>query len=415
MNYRGGVLTGVAATLLLVGAVAAGWWLLHGSPADSAKTSPPPIPATVPKPFKEDQATAITLTADAEARLAIRLGAIERKPVKRLRTFGGEVTIPPGRAVVVSAPLAGMLKAIAGVEWVAGLSVKKGQPIVQLLPLLDPVGRANLSAAKIDSQGKVENAQEQLKAATTALDRETKVFKDGAGSRKMVDDAQAAVDIARAALETAIKNRDWMTTVVGQVESGTTTAMPLEAPEEGVLRGVSALPGQNVPAGAAIFEVVNLDRVWVRVPVYVGDLPELDATATGRVGNLTAAPGEATFPATPVSAPPTANPATGTADLFYALDNREPKYRPGQRVAMALPLTGPAESLTVPWSAIVYDIHGGAWVYEKTGEHQYTRRRVVVRYVTGDVAVLASGPATGTQVVTAGAAELFGTETGFSK
>ena len=35
--------------------------------------------------------------------------------------------------------------------------------------------------------------------------------------------------------------------------------------------------------------------------------------------------------------------------------------------------------------------------------------------VVGDTAVLAYGPAPGTRVVTAGAAELWGTETGFTK
>jgi hypothetical protein len=38
-----------------------------------------------------------------------------------------------------------------------------------------------------------------------------------------------------------------------------------------------------------------------------------------------------------------------------------------------------------------------------------------VRYVTGTTAVLAAGPEVGARVVTAGAAELFGAETGFSK
>jgi membrane fusion protein, heavy metal efflux system len=40
---------------------------------------------------------------------------------------------------------------------------------------------------------------------------------------------------------------------------------------------------------------------------------------------------------------------------------------------------------------------------------------VVVRFVRDGLAVLASGPKAGTKVVTAGAAELFGAETGFSK
>ncbi len=69
----------------------------------------------------------------------------------------------------------------------------------------------------------------------------------------------------------------------------------------------------------------------------------------------------------------------------------------------------------MPWSAVIHDIHGGTWVYERTGERTFVRRRVVVRFVTGPTAVLEGGPEVGTRVVTAGAAELFGTETGFSK
>jgi hypothetical protein len=63
----------------------------------------------------------------------------------------------------------------------------------------------------------------------------------------------------------------------------------------------------------------------------------------------------------------------------------------------------------------VIDIYGGTWVYEQTAELEFIRRRVLVRYVAGDTAVLSHGPPPGAPVVVAGAAELFGTETGFTK
>src|SRR5438034_804823 len=65
MSYRSGILTGVVATLLVVAAAGAGWWLYAHKPAEAAKPTPPPVPATVPKPFKEDSA-AVTLTPEAE-------------------------------------------------------------------------------------------------------------------------------------------------------------------------------------------------------------------------------------------------------------------------------------------------------------------------------------------------------------
>jgi multidrug efflux pump subunit AcrA (membrane-fusion protein) len=103
-------------------------------------------------------------------------------------------------------------------------------------------------------------------------------------------------------------------------------------------------------------------------------------------------------------------------DVFYELENDAGRtLRPGERVSVTVFLRGEEESLVVPWAAVVIDIHGGAWVYESLGKGRYQRRRVEVRQVDGDSAVLHSGPRPGTLVVTAGAAELFGTELGFSK
>ena len=76
---------------------------------------------------------------------------------------------------------------------------------------------------------------------------------------------------------------------------------------------------------------------------------------------------------------------------------------------------GSEESLVVPWSAVMHDINGGTWVYENIAPQQYARRRVDVRRVVDGRAVLARGPAIGAKVVTAGAAEIFGTEFGTGK
>jgi len=414
MNYRGGILTGVIATLLAGGAAFAGWYLTRPA-GDGGKPSTPSIPATVPKPFKEDQAAGVILTPEGEQRLAVKLGTVERKKVARHRVYGGEVTVPPGRSVVVSTPLAGVLQPVSNVTLVAGLAVKKGQSLVELLPLLSPGERVNLFKLKAEAEGLELGAVEQLNAANVALETAKRQEKGGTGTRQAVESAQAAAAIAGKALDAAKANRKVLDDVANEVSNGRTSPIAMEAPQDGVLRNVSALPGQSVPAGASLFEVVNLDAVWVRVAVYVGDLSELDPTAPAAVGPLTAKPGAPTRPAEPVAAPPAANPIAGTADLFFALDNRQAHYRPGERVGVTLKLQSAAENLTVPWSAVVFDIHGGAWVYEKTGDRMYTRRRVVVRYVAADTAVLDSGPPPGTTVVTVGAAELFGTETGFSK
>ena len=88
---------------------------------------------------------------------------------------------------------------------------------------------------------------------------------------------------------------------------------------------------------------------------------------------------------------------------------------PGQRLGVTVSLADAKESLSVPWSAVVFDIHGGNWVYEQVAPHKYARKRVVVSHTNGTDAVLVSGPAAATKVVMTGVQQLFASETGFVK
>jgi cobalt-zinc-cadmium efflux system membrane fusion protein len=435
MSYRSGLITGIVTTALVAGAIGATWWFAVAKPREQAKPSTPGVPATVAKPFKEDQVATVVLTADADAKLAVRLAPVVRKPMPRRRTFGGEIVVPPGRSLIVSAPLAGTLK--TGAALFPGQVVKAGQPVLHLAPILDPVGRANLTASRVDAEGQVKTADEQLKLARITHDRAKEVLAGGGGRQRDVDDATAAMEVAKQAHAAAVARRDLLAKVLGELDSGTAAPIPVEAPADGILRNVSAMPGQTVPAGAILFEVMSLDTVWIRVPVYVGDRDEI-VGGVATIGPLAALAGSASRPAFAVPAPPTANPVVGTVDLFFWTLNPEitddrwktlaggvggfavapfvgQTFTPGQRVAVSVALKEPADVLTVPWSAVVYDYFGGTWVYVKTADHTYSRERVLVRYVTGETAVLDDGPPPGKPVVVTGAAELFGAESGFSK
>lgn len=68
--------------------------------------------------------------------------------------------------------------------------------------------------------------------------------------------------------------------------------------------------------------------------------------------------------------------------------------------------------LEIPYAALVYDAAGKTWVYTSPEPRTYIRAAVTVDQITGDKVQLRSGPPVGTEVVTMGAAELFGTEFG---
>ena len=69
-----------------------------------------------------------------------------------------------------------------------------------------------------------------------------------------------------------------------------------------------------------------------------------------------------------------------------------------------------AEGLVVPYSALIYDPHGETWVYTRAERLAYVRAAVVIERIDGELAYLRDGPPSGTDVVTVGGAELYGTE-----
>jgi hypothetical protein len=66
----------------------------------------------------------------------------------------------------------------------------------------------------------------------------------------------------------------------------------------------------------------------------------------------------------------------------------------------------------IPYGAVLYDAQGKTSVYVSPAPNTYVRQPITVDFIQGDRAVLVAGPAAGTAIVTVGAAELYGTETG---
>ncbi|HJY44267.1 MAG TPA: hypothetical protein VJ301_06565 [Propionibacteriaceae bacterium] len=66
--------------------------------------------------------------------------------------------------------------------------------------------------------------------------------------------------------------------------------------------------------------------------------------------------------------------------------------------------------LEVEHAALVYDQKGKPWVFTVVGPRTYVRAPVEIKEIDDELMILASGPPPGTEVVTVGAIELWGTE-----
>ena len=70
--------------------------------------------------------------------------------------------------------------------------------------------------------------------------------------------------------------------------------------------------------------------------------------------------------------------------------------------------------VVVPYTALIYDAQGVAWVYTNPESLTFQRAKVVVDRVTDDVVWITDGPPPGTRVVTVGSSEVYGAELGIS-
>jgi RND family efflux transporter MFP subunit len=395
--------------------------------SDAPKSGPP---ATIAHIAKEDDLNTIRLSPEAELRLGIELAAIEMRPLERVESYGGEVTLPTGASIIVSAPVGGTLQApSAGGVPKAGALVERGQPIFMLLPLLSPErgvltpaerirfaeARNAVAQSQIDAEGAVQQAKVQVDAARIALERAQRLLREQAGTVRVVDEAQAQLTLAQKALEAAQARKRLVDNIKLDEDAGTLAPLVLQAPQNGMVRAEHAAAGEVVSTGAPLFEVMDFDPVWIRVPVYAGDLTQIAPQHPAEISGIAEKLQAAKRLARPVTAPPTAAPLASTVDLYYELDNPRGQLRPGERVTAKLWKDGQRETLAVPWSAVIQDIQGGNWVYESVAPQTFIRRRIEVRYVVGNWAALERGPPAGAKIVTVGAVELYGAEFGFAK
>jgi len=333
-----------------------------------AKTeTPKAIPAvSLSKKTTEAELAVVTLTPEAEKRLGIVTVATRREKTELTRTFGGELILPLGRATTSGA---------------AGSTNSKS--IYSLLPSMTAADLIRAAELQLDADGQIAAATVQVEGAQLALKRADDLVANKAGIGRSVDDARTAMRLAEVALHTAQERRALL--------------------------------------GSPVFDAARSGQLWVRVPVYVGELSAINTAGLARVGVLGRGGKQPALAAAPVAVPFSATTNPLITELFFELkadagsSAAAAGLRPGMKVEVALALPGREESLIAPAAGVLYDIHGNTWVYESLGAQAYTRRRVEVRSIVGANALLARGPQPGAKIVTDGAAELFGTEFGAGK
>jgi membrane fusion protein, heavy metal efflux system len=348
----------------------------------------------------------LRLSTDAQNNIDLAVETLSQRPVGETLSTTGWLVVRPGAEVVLKSPALGFVVPPEGIErFELGLAVKgPGQKLGSLQVLLTPLEQADLVSAKKEADILIRQSAVTLQRSEEQLERLKAAGGAVPGSRLV--ELQETIDRARAAYEEAQKKLPFLP----KESNGRPMAidpLPLAAPIAGCIVKVHVAPRQLVSQGDPLWTVADWSPLWIRVPVFEGDLPRLAGADTAQVQTPDTA---AARPAKLVQAPQPTETGRRSVDLYYEIDNADGALRPGQAVAVLLPLGKTVERVVVPHSAVVVDGLGNNWVYVETEPNVFRRQQVELGQSLDDLVAVGRGLREGQRVVTRGAEALYGEE-----
>ncbi len=371
---------------------------------------------TAEKPHVESELARTTLSAEQAKEIVSK--AVKPRRVQEQMLVSGRLMVPQGREVTIAAPVSGYVRAPGkkGVP-IQGLEVEEKQPLFLLEPVLAPIEKIQMATLKRGVENELAKAREGVTVAEADVERMTDLHRQKLRSQQDLEQARARHKNAQEDVESARDKLALFARADGA--EGDLGPLVLRAPLAGTVLSAPVSPGQYVTATTPLMTIADLSKMWVRVSVPEADLPRIDRKGAASV--LLRAPSATLKERPPVSVKPLAlvpqvDVARHVADLIYLLPSDAAArglLAKDQLVTVSVPLAQRLEETMVPYDAVVFDAHAGAWVYleKSTGAtHVYERRRVELGPVEDREVAIRPGLASGERVVVAGAGVLFSRE-----
>ena len=204
-------------------------------------------------------------------RPAVPVIAVQKVEVQG--TVHGPGTVQSRVPVTVSAKITGVLEKLFADQ---GERVKKGQLLAELdaieLRAREMAAQAAKTRAQRDmarAQADMVKAQANLGLAQSNYQRDLEVFKPGYISKAAFDTTKAQLKVAESEVAASKATVTALEAAVKQAESETHAAAALhnytqiKAPMDGLITGRKAEIGTTIAPGTPIFQMVDLDQIWV--------------------------------------------------------------------------------------------------------------------------------------------------------
>lgn len=281
------------------------------------------------------------------------------------------------------------------------------------------VAGAEVDQAKVDlqqAQIQMERSEQRLNLAERTLERESRVNRSGLLNAREVQTAEAEARAAKLEIEReriglrsaeaalagarrAVRNARESAAALRGGGPGAGSTVTLTAPISGIVTERKASLGQAVERSSDLFDIQNLESVFVTANVAERDIQKVRVGAGVRV-TTESAPGR-TFAGMVRVIGHRLDPKTRSLPVEVLVRNPGALLRPEGFARVALGTGGGGRSLVVPRSAIVGDDDAPAVFVVEGGE--YERREVTLGRSAGDFIEVRTGIQKGEAVVVKGA------------
>lgn len=259
----------------------------------------------------------------------------------------GTVTASPQGMAVIQAPQTGK---IISLRVTPGQSVSKGQTLAVVQQQVD-------AGTQIDILSQRNQLNAEVKAAKAQYDR-----------LQSIADIAAKKDVteAKARYEAAVQNLRLFNSNVGG--AGSSKLVSLTSPISGVVGTFNYAIGAVVSEGQTLFEITNLNRVYVETQVFAGDMSGVNKASRYEVF---ASNDTTRYALRAVTTAQSVNTENQAQRVVFEVVNPNGKFRIGENVRVLQYGSTRIAGLVIPTNAIT-DVNGKPAVFIKDKAEQYS-------------------------------------------
>ncbi|MBN8836199.1 MAG: efflux RND transporter periplasmic adaptor subunit [Sphingobacteriia bacterium] len=291
--------------------------------------------------------------------------------------FLGTVTAAPQGRAVIQSPQAGK---IISLNVAPGQKVGKGQVVAVVEQQVD----AGTQISIVSQSNSINAEYEAAKAQYERL--------------MAIEDIAAKKDIteAKARYESAKKNKALFDANTGR-NKGSSKLITLTSPVSGVVGTFNYSIGAVVNSGQTLFEITNLNQVFVEAQVFAADVESMkSATAFTTISNTDTL----MYKLKMISAAQTVNAGNQSQKVVFEIINSNGQFKIGENVNVRMTGGNVTRQVVLPNEAIT-DVNGKPAVFVKDKAEQYTISFIAKGQSNDKFTVISKGAEEGERVVTA--------------